>query len=350
MADKTPKKKELFPSELMTKVLYQSNRVTAAVYDFTLLQEKIFTWVMYYLQEDLLQVANNKTTIGQLALFNEDPEFIRLHLDLCYIGKPHQYDEIREAAKEITRKSITIKDHTNTKEITTGLFSVVVSPTSGNEKKYSGKLGVMIHKRVAAALITTEKNSNNKIANYTSYMLYICAVCKNKYTSRIYKLLSRFADRGGYNMELAELRKLLCIGENSYQNFADFKRAILVPVSNELKQYGDIWFNCADPEFLDKQGKKVKGIRFKIVVPLEDKKVEVFVNWFRWFAKDNFQAEPRHIEAILKMLDLNKWTNFAEITEKIEDVDHYIKKHSDKVKYPGQYLQHSIQTWIAAKK
>ena len=57
---KSPTKKYLFPQEVKT-FIYQPNRVTKAIYDYTLMQEKVFNAVMYF-----LQVAIHKNEWGGL--------------------------------------------------------------------------------------------------------------------------------------------------------------------------------------------------------------------------------------------------------------------------------------------
>ena len=320
--------------ELQKISIYQSNRVTNARYDFTMLQERVFTWVMYFMQAEIKKVMNG-TPVGQLSLFSPEveSEFVAMQIPLSYMGRSDQYADIRANVEKLATIAVKMKNDRQDHTIVTGLFSAIKIPGEGKRSPF---LTVQMRKDVAAMLIAVDRGADGKPNRYTSYMLHVAATCKNKYTSRMYKLLSSWRDKGGWAVSLQELREMLQLGEKNYANYGDFKKWVLLPVQEELKKIGDIWFNCREADFEVKDGKKVTGLKFKIIK--EEKKPTGGVSnkqiaHLHQLCRTLFNFHDKHCEEIQPIF--HSGTDFEAVVEKVRYLQTWMLENRQQARYPA---------------
>lgn len=72
---------------------------------------------------------------------------------------------------------------------------------------------VEIEKEVAKRLMETEKNERGIPINYTRLAYEIIMRSKNKYTPRIYEMISSWKKKGGFVIALDEFRSPLMLGD-----------------------------------------------------------------------------------------------------------------------------------------
>lgn len=89
----------------------------------------------------------------------------------------------------------------------------------------------------------------------------------NKYTYKLYMIISSWKQKGGFKISVEELKTQLGIHPNEYQLYKEFKRRVLVPVQNDLEFRSDCWFNCAKAGFEQRNERKVTYLNFKIMFP-----------------------------------------------------------------------------------
>jgi len=115
---------------------------------------------------------------------------------------------------------------------------------------------------------------------YTEYMRETVFSLKSKYAIHIYKLLARNRDYKYFKLHISHLRKYLNLEPEQYSTIKDFKRRILLPAFEELKNGADIYFETdfnkpyreGENELGQlKKGRKVVGYRIKII----DRKAKV---------------------------------------------------------------------------
>lgn len=258
-AKKAPAKKTLrtLPAEFKG-IIYQSNRITNAKYDFSLIQERIFNAIMFQLRDPINQLRNG-ASMHQLELFST--ENIEIHIPLMAICKPAYYKKVRETISEMARIPIEIP-HTYKNQpgkIIDGLLSAWVP----DGRTRSGEIVVKIEPHIAKMLVEIDKNIHGIPCNYTTYMIGVCLQAKNKYTPRIYKFISSWKNKPGTKISLEDFKDMLQLGEK-YPTYRDIKKRILLPVSKELKELADCSFNCNTDDFTVRDGKKVVGLNFKI--------------------------------------------------------------------------------------
>lgn len=336
----TKHRKKIVALPELRDYVYQPNRVTNALYDYSLIQEKIFNFVIFYLQEAIKRSLNGQD-YGQLELFaNSNENIIRLNVPLNYIAIPSQYGKVRESARQLAGIVVSLKktdEKTGEKFLRfTGLFSEVQIPL---DTKRSSYLTIEIKKDVAKMLIEIDKGTNGKPRNYTGFNLQIANSGKNKYTSRIYKLISSWKEKGGFYMSLDEFRNWLQL-DSKYKDYSDIKKRILLPVQEELKDKADCWFNCTSSDFEKKEGKKVIGLHFKVITPLFEEQHRKISDNLKGMLKLHFKFTDDHIKQLepifSKKVDINL------VQYKLLQLHEQIHDRSRKIVNPQAYIIRSL--------
>lgn len=317
------------------------NRVVFAKYKFTLIEEKILNFVLLALQEPI-RLGMSGENYNHLELFKEsDYSDVSVQILLRNIGNSNQYKEIRTAALNLAKTEIKFPHYNRERKrnevITKFLFGGGVANTlEGDRDPY---LRVMIPRDVAKLLVEVELNKDNIPFNYTTFQIQIATNAQNKYTSRIFKLISSWKSKSGFYMSLEDFREWLCI-EDIYPDYFDIKKNILLPVQKELEGKAPYWFNCKEKEFEKRAGKKVIGLQWKIVTPEFEEAIQIKAENFRHMLRMhvNFKDDDiRQLEPILRgKFDLGTLTlRFMEIRD-------YIASNRGKIDDPKAYLITSL--------
>lgn len=261
-------RKFMLPRTLTT--VYQSNRLTSGAFQgFGLIHTRIFFAIIRSLQ-DAIRAEMNGLDWQQMNLFEEAfKDSIKIKLYLKDITTANHYPDAIKAAKELMGLIIKLKKSNLPKEYISfrALFSGVDEPIKLNGRTF---LTIYILKDVAKEIISLDKNRDGAAINYTKYVYETAMLSKSKYTQRIYVLISSWKAKGGFYITLEELRRILDIEGNEYDNFAAFKRKVLLPAQRELQSMGDCWFNAAESGFENRAGKKVTGLNFKVITKVSE--------------------------------------------------------------------------------
>lgn len=329
-------KKSLVLPDLQGIVIVQSNRVTKAKYDYTLIQERVFTWVMYHLQTYVKEVMNG-VQVNQLQLFRSNHDIFCFNVPMNVLGSPSQYRDIRKAITDIAGIVVKINDREKQTVKFSGLFSSVEMPDHDNKRR-SRIVTIEIRKDVAKMLIDLDRNALNKPAQYTQYMLHTAIVAQHKYTSKIYKLLCSWREKKVYPVKYEIFREWLQLPANVYPNFYDFKKNILIPVMNELKAIADIWFNVFAHDFIVKEGRKVIGLKFTILEPVNEEMTTNKIKVLMWQLSTIFGCGAAHMDRIKPYI--NSQTDWIQLY-KAYDRCYYLCEKGE-VKYPAAFITKSL--------
>lgn len=313
---KKVKKLVVLPGEYMSRVVIPT-RLVNAEYSYTLIQERIFNYVMHYLHYYIKQAEEGKE-IHQLDLFKSNSERINISIPLMTIAKPAYYDRAREAAKELA--TIMVRIPMENKERIRGLFEWVDIPDE-NRRQRSGILHVAMAKQVADMFLEMYRNGGIP-SEYTAFMFEVTMLCKNKYTPRFYKMLCSWKRKGKCYMTIDELKTWLQLG-SKYKTYAGIKQHILEPVFKELKKFADVWFDIAHPEFESKEGTKVVGLCFRIETP----ELSLHYVKLRISVSEMLERHFKLSQADLKKLEpmLNDVKDFGALQYKIMDLAERIR-------------------------
>jgi plasmid replication initiation protein len=201
--------------------LVQPNRVTNARYDFTALQKNIIYYIYEALQyhltkekqvnKDLFSNFIVSVPVTALAGKKNNAKVIDAAKDL--MTKPFQYDYERDSKKYTVA---TVLVHTAKHEHGTNTVELTVPFEALSLLLYIGEGFTVFQKTIAISL-------------------------KLKYSKRLYELCCRWKDKGGFNMDLTELKQMLCI-EKQYSMVSMLKKFVLDSAKKELKESADVWF------------------------------------------------------------------------------------------------------------
>lgn len=343
----TKKRQKIVSLPSIKNYVMQPNRVTNAVYDYSLIQERLFNAVIFYLQ-GAIQLSIKGENYEQLELWKNVPKngYINILIPLREISTPSNYDYVKSALKQLASIVVEIpyfneRTKSNWLRIT-GLLEANIP----EKNDYSSHIEVSIKNDVAKFLIEIEKNANGDPIQYTRFLYQVAQSAKNKYTSRIYKLISSYKKKGGFVMPIEEFR-VWCGIKDTHKNFCDIMRYILIPVQKDLFERADCWFNCKAHDFTIRNGKTVTHLNFKVITPdlIEEEKTrkDYILNLLR----THFRFEDKHINEILpifKLADTNT------ILRKVQDLNAYYNDNPNKIADIASYTVTSLLTKFCSAK
>jgi Initiator Replication protein len=343
----TEKRQKVIMLPEIINYIQQPNRVTEASYDYTLVQKKILTAVIYYLQEAIKNRLNGQS-YEQLQLFKDSPnDKIHLKIPLRELTASKQYyHDVRESAKMLASIVVKLSGKDpftgKTGSYFTGLMSVFIP----DDYKYDRYMVIEIEKEVAKRLMEIEKNDRGIPINYTRLAYEIIMRSKNKYTPRIYEMISSWKKKGGFVIALDEFRSRLMLGDK-YITYKDLKARVLKPAYDELYEKADCWFNCLAKDFEVRKGKTVTHLNFKIIVPELKEMNEVKRNSTIEMLRAHFQFKEEHFSAISTILD--NPDNLDKLNYKLIDLNEVIqsKKHTgDHIALIPNYIVSSVLNYF----
>lgn len=307
----------------MLTMIRQPNSVTNAKYNYTLIQQRVFISLIKELQAAITQHNNGGVPLGQLSLFIENKDLVKFDLPLQEICKnKNHYAEALDAIEKIAN----IPFRFATKNPSTGEDTWRLGGlfTAYAPLKYERLLTVEMHRDVAKHLIML----NN---GYTSFAYEIAFNAKNKYTVRIYQLISRWKDRGGLKISVDDFKDWLGLDEK-YNDYFDLKRRVIDPAYNELYERSDCWFEISQVE---KEGKAVKYLHLKIITLNDVSKYNTLRDNNYQMLKMHFGFTDKHFEQVRPILQsinlvehlrskiLELWTFVKETDTHIGDLPSY---------------------------
>ena len=315
----------------------QSNRVTNAKRDYSLIQERVFTFLMYNLQTEINQVMNG-TSVTQLNIFRDIPsDVLAMNIPLGNIGAPSQYRDIRDAILKMSGIQIQIKTADKALLKWGGIFSSVSMPSNEGGKRSGAFVTIEIRRDVAQQLIDVHYK-DGVAQQYTKYMLHVAMECKYKYTSNIYKLLCSYRSRRVYSCTVDELREHLALPPNMYPNFNDLKRFILDPVAAELKSLADLYYDTGDHDFTVRSGRKVVKLNFTIKYPVTEALYDREKTKFIRELMKTFGCTARHIDQIVPYLTpATNWYNLEAVVDRC-----YYLCSKRMVDHPAAHITRSV--------
>lgn len=326
------RKKPIVLPEIMDYIV-QPNRITKAQGNYTLYQERIFTAIVYYLQEPIRREMAGES-YKQLELFSSD--MVQLEIPLKEISRPADYPKVKEAIRTMSTVNVSIKyknKEGQTRERVGGLF-IADMPEEGNGK---GRIRVKFDPLVADLIIRTDKNSRLQPVNYTRFAYQIAQTVRNKYSSKLYKLISSWKSKGGFYITKDELYSILGVNDK-YPRYTDFKKRVLVPAHEELYEKSDCWFNCRAKDFEQREGKEVVGFNFKVITPefleTNDKKIEQLIGMLR----THFKCTDDDIEELSPVFNDENFS-YSLVADKLMELSERIDKS---IKSKNRYVVTSL--------
>ena len=176
--------------------------------------------------------------------FKEYGLTIKEFCDYLEIDPKHVYEDFVQVSKELITKSLFIKKDKDT--IITSWLS------SARYHANEGYITLKFSPELRDFLLELQ-------GNYTSYEFDSVKSFRSTYSYRIYELLKQYKKVKERTFYVDELKELFQISQ-SYKNFHDFRKYVIIPAHNELREKSDI---CFEYEEL-KKGRRVEKIKFLI--------------------------------------------------------------------------------------
>jgi len=346
--NKTPRKNNIEISLSDKTTLYQSNRVThSRSSGLTLLQARIFVCLIKELQEAIIASLNGKNW-QQMQLFqSENAGMIRVGIPLKLIAKPRQYPEVYHSAIQLAKASILLPS-----TISQEYFSVAtLFPKVDLPKRIKGAsiMYVELYKATANLLIEIDKTGNGKPGYFTKYLFEVAMRARNKYTYKIYMIISSWRNKGLFKITLDDFKRQLGIGTSEYQQYKEFKKRVLIPVQKELENKSDVWFAFTESRL----EKKVVSLQFRIIAPAPEKISTERIDHIKYLLTTHFAFTPTHIKAIepyYKVLADN--FIYQEILQKLQDLNIKMLHHPSRttINNKASYALASLLNFLTSLK
>lgn len=197
--------------------IIQPNTVTNARYDFSKIQKNLL-----YHMIDKLQHRMNKENIGEVEEVFE--------IALKSLDANQNYDRMIKELEEMTRKTVKyqiVRDK-KTWNVVTGMIAAF------EHERYEQNVRIYVSSRAIPFLCYIGNG-------FTVFQKTIALSLKSIYSKRMYELCCRWADKGGFTMELSEFRELMGLA-NKMPRLSDLKSSVLNKSKKELEKYSDITF------------------------------------------------------------------------------------------------------------
>lgn len=300
------KVKVLIPE--LAEYIIQPNIVTNARYEYTLIQERIFTAIMYYLQnpiEELIHHADAK----QLSLFKEneeDPYQIKIAIPMNHITRPDDYDRILPQAKKMVETAIVFPYKDENGEDIAHIYPLIagaIVPMAGNRR--CSHIELTISRKVAEILISVQKRGTMPVM-YTRFVYQIAQNSSSKYTSLLYKKIASWKVKGGFTISLEDLYRDICVRKvyktkDGNIDYRHFKERVLERAKEELYQKADCWFEYQEHY----EGRRVKSLTFKVITPEMEQTQEDQIFYLKKLMIDLLRVYEKDIPAgLFEKVDL----------------------------------------------
>jgi len=314
--------------------LKQSNIITTMQADYGLLHNRILVTLI-----DRLQPIINRQINNPMILENLFPEFqneneIRIVIPLKDFGvAPSNYLQLKQALKDIATIPVeydTINPY-NGKDMwgVRGFFSAEM-----DKARYHRNVHIILHKKVAEKVVFA-------LNGYTQYYKEIALNAKNKYSPRLYMLISSWREKGGFKIKYERFRAFLGL-KDKYKRFYDLYKNVIRPVYEELFEKADVWFEMAE-EYENASDSYPSVLNFKVVRGiLSEKERQIQENQRKairlaWVNQSGMREEQ--IEKALKFVTSD---NYISTLEKTTELIGYIRNNLMKIENIGAYFYRAI--------
>ncbi len=288
--------------------------------DFNTLHLRILISLVEKVQDSIEQSINNIPTT-QLSLFKKDKvqnNKIVLTIPTKDFGvEPQNYKRLRQALLKLASIPVEI----DAKDPVTGADSWAVS---GLFKAYIPKethrrhISIEMEKNVARMLVNVEKG-------FTKYIKEVAFQTQNKYSVRIYMLISSWRDRGGFSITLEKFRKWLKL-EDKYPEYKDLYKRVIRPVYVDLFEKANNWFEVAEvyrPGETEPYKLNFKVIRSALTIQ-EEEYLKSRIKQIEGLAFRHLRMQDKHMQEIIPLITIQ---NAKQATEKVLSLHQYISNN-----------------------
>lgn len=194
------------------KVVFQSNVLTSARYDYTACQLDILFMILAMIEKD-----------------DDDEKLYSIYVkdieDLT--GRKWNYQQMFNATAVMGSKMFAV--YSPEKDTQLWLFRKV------EHIKGKGYINVQLNPDMRNLLFNVKKD-------FTAFQLKSALLCSSKYAKRLYTIACQWRSIGGKTYEIDELKKILSL-ENEYTQIGQFKKYVLDVAKRQINENTDIEFD-----------------------------------------------------------------------------------------------------------
>ena len=238
------KEKTVLNSESNSITLVQPNKFTMAKYDYSACQENVLTCILSELQAHMTNEKQIDRDLWGRPVVILSAKNIAEGNNKHYVIK--QLKELRKVDISFT---YTRKDGKE-EDVYTGLINTI------RTVQESDRIEVEISLWAIPFLLYWGKGVGGTIFNKLTALKL-----RSIYAKRLYKICSKYKDRGGFVMELDELRNMLYL-DGKYSALKDLRKWVLDKAQAELKESADFHFEYS---LLKVHSRKYNTVKFKII-------------------------------------------------------------------------------------
>jgi len=214
-------------------IVSQSNKLIEASYKMTLAEKRVVCLLASKIHRDDGDFKKYKIKISDLAEF--------IGLKGSYI-----YTQTEQLTKKLISRVLTFQESVNEKVQVSFL-------SSARYHQGKGTVDLCFDPEMRPFLLQLK-------GQFTNYFLKHIACLRSVYSIRIYELLKSYQRFGRKKFTIEYLRAAFQVLPDQYTRYNDFKKRILNPAQQELREHTDIYFEFEEI----KEGRKVKAILFLI--------------------------------------------------------------------------------------
>jgi len=228
----------------------QSNAITSASYDWTLVEKKVFSIILnqIYQIENLARNENIETLPNEDLILTFDSKVLLRavnHISTAY-----------KVLRGLVGKVIEINK--NKSWVAVSIFSYV------EHHKDTHKIEVQISRKILPDVLKLTRE-------FTQYSLSTMLSLRSTYSQRFYELCLQYESRGYFYFSIEQIRKIFDIKKNQYTTYSMFVKKIIEQSQNELRQshktgVSEVYFKWS-PDSASMKGKKVTALNFSVINP-----------------------------------------------------------------------------------
>lgn len=358
-ARKPVKKLSKMEKELITKAIPMVNEqdfiiapmaYTMMSHDYSAMQNKVVTLMLEKLQSVLhTLITKNLPDITQLGsiqegdIKNDHGVSFNLEFKNFSVSKNH-YPELRSALAALATLPVEIPykspEGRKYKKVT-NLCDVFIP--EGERTPY---VNIHMDEDIARAFISVELGYHflGKDVVYNT---------RNKYTQRIYFLISAWLKKGEMTFSTEFFRRILAI-EDKYKSFRHVVQRVLDPAHDELRDMAELGYcNCYFEYDKVYNGRRKTGepdyIHFRIY---KSPKLKAADDEYRETGQKDYFCELliQHFhlpkDKAAELAEHVSHNNYSSAMQKILSLEEYLKKEGDKIKNKPSYIYKSLDNFF----
>lgn len=303
--------------------------------DLTPMMQRLIVGVVKKFQDKLKAQLPLKDSSPTIFTDDEMGKTVRIELSLSELKiRPDVYDELHEAAKALTDIRLDLPTFIDgqIRAINYGhLFSNIIIPTkavTGKEElkhevdgKYNYKRNV---RRTGKVIVVMSQDVVNHAFHidkrYTRYLENIMEYARDKYTGRIYQILSTYKTWGMWKVDYMELRKILGLtitdeallrkmereGERRIKQGMDVGdlSGMNIDEDNSSEENGKLYINVSLKNFSDVKRRVLDPSRDKLKALADEGKVDIYYDYTpnypdKFLGKRSQRGDPETITFLI---------------------------------------------------